>query len=105
METFYNAYKHLLLELSYSETVNIIHRDLEATEYTNIPTSAFYDLAYFNTFKDVPESKRPEKGDRNYFAKINMYENTSTVKMVPREELDQYRKYTDFGIESIRDLV
>lgn len=92
-------------KLNDDETVNIIHRDLEATEYTNIPTSVFYDLAYFNTFKDVPESKRPEKGDRNYFAKINMYENTSTAKMVPREELDQYRKYTDFGIESIRDLV
>jgi hypothetical protein len=84
------------------EQVSITDENGDLIEYSNNVNFTFYNLAYFNTFKDVPESERPEKGDKNYFAKLSSF---SQAKMVPREEVYEYKKYTDFGIESIKDRV
>jgi len=82
------------------EQVSITDENGDLIEYSNNVNFPFYNLAYFNTFKDVPESERPEKGDKNYFAKLSSF---SQAKMVPQEEVYEYKKYTDFGIESIKD--
>jgi hypothetical protein len=88
------------------EKIGITDEDGNQIDYSNDVNSNFYNLAYFNTFKDVPESERPEKGDKNYFAKVSSFTNAeSQAKMVPREEVYEYKKYTDFGIESIKDRV
>ncbi len=88
------------------EHISITDKDGDNIDYSNNVNSSFYDIAYFNTFKDVPESERPERGDKNYFAKVSSFRNAeSQAKMVPREEVYEYEKYTDFGIESIKDRV
>jgi hypothetical protein len=88
------------------ENIGITDQHGDNIEYSNSVSSDFYNIAYFNTFKDVPESKRPEKGDRDYFAKVSLFINAeSKAEMVPREELYKYKKYTDFGIEGIEDRV
>jgi hypothetical protein len=88
------------------EQIGITDQYGDSIDYSNDVNYTFYNLAYFNTFKDVPESERPEKGDKNYFAKLSTFINAeSQAKMVPREEVYKYKKYTDFGIESIKDRV
>jgi len=88
------------------EQIIITDKDGDSIDYNNDVNNTFYNLAYFNTFKDVPESERPEKGDKNYFAKLSTFRNAEAqAKMVPREEVYEYKKYTDFGIESIKDRV
>jgi hypothetical protein len=88
------------------EQISITDKDGDSIDYSNDVNNTFYNIAYFNTFKDVPESERPEKGDKNYFAKLSTFRNAEAqAKMVPQEEVYEYKKYTDFGIEGIKDRV